>query len=79
MTKAEKGLVVAEEDRIMPTDGVAMMPLTIGDIQFEWPVYVAAIVDELLLGCDLLDTKDITLNTRRGLLIDGSWLSCNVD
>ena len=79
LTKAEKGLVVAEEDRIMPTDGVAMMPLIIGNIQFQWPVYVAAIVDELLLGCDLLDAKDITLNTRRGLLIDGSWLSCNVD
>ena len=60
LTKAEKGLVVAEEDRIMPTDGVAMMPLIIGDIQFEWPVYVAAIVDELLLGCDLLDAKYIT-------------------
>ena len=72
LTKAEKGLVVAEKDRIMPTDGVAMMPLIIGDSQFEWPVYVAAIVDELLLGCDLLDAKDITLNTRRGLLIDGS-------
>ena len=51
--KAEKGLVVAEEDCIMPTDGVTMMPLIIGAIQFEWPVYVAIIVDELLLGCDL--------------------------
>ena len=49
LTKAEKGLEVAEEDCIMPTDGVAMMPLIKGDIQFEWPVYVAAIVDELLL------------------------------
>ena len=75
MTKAEKRLVVAEADHIMTTDGVAIMPPIIGDIQFEWPVYVEAIVDELLLGCDLLDAKDITLNTRRGLLIDGSWLS----
>ena len=69
LTKAEKGLVVAEEDHIMPTDRVAMTPLIIGDLQFEWPVYVAAIVDELLLGCDLLDAKDITLNTRRSLIV----------
>ena len=79
MNQANKGLIVAEEDHILPTEGVVTVPLTIGDLKFEWPVYVAAILDEVLLGCDLLDAKDITLNTRKGLFINGSWLPCYVN
>ena len=78
LTPAEGGLVAAEEDRIMPADGVAMLPFELGGWKFEWPTYVAPVTDGMLLGCDLLDARDITINTRRGLLIDGKWLPCDV-
>ena len=78
LQKAEKGLIVAEENRVMPADGVALLPLILGQSVFKWSVYIAPITDDLLLGCDLLDAKDITINTRKGLLIDGKWLPCGI-
>lgn len=47
-------------------------------MEFEWPIYVAPIGDELLLDCDIIDEKDITINTRRRLEIEGKWLDCDV-
>ena len=71
-------LTVAEEDRLMPTSGIAVVPLTIGTLHFEWPVYIAPIGEDILLGCDIIDAKDITINTHKGLLVAGEWLPCEV-
>ena len=76
--RSTTGLVVAEADRVMATDGIAHVSLSLGNLKFEWPMFVAKIIDDLLLGCDVLDAKDITLNTHRGLLIKGCWLPCEV-
>ncbi|CAC5421647.1 unnamed protein product [Mytilus coruscus] len=34
--------------------------------------------DDLLFGCDIMDEKDITINTRSGLEIQGHWVDCDV-
>ncbi|CAC5376478.1 unnamed protein product [Mytilus coruscus] len=39
---------------------------------------VTVMSDDLLLGCDIIDEKDITINTRRGLEIQGHWVDCDV-
>ncbi|CAC5397868.1 unnamed protein product [Mytilus coruscus] len=39
---------------------------------------MAPIGDDLLLGCDVIDEKDITINTKRGLEIQGVWIDCDV-
>ena len=53
LTPAEGGLVATEEDRIMPADGVAMLPFELGGWKFEWPTYVAPVTDGMLLGKNL--------------------------
>ena len=71
-------LVTAEEGKEMRSRGIVRVPLKLGEEEFAWPVYIAPIADELLLGCDLLDAKDITINCRKGLMINGKWISCDV-
>ncbi|CAC5387658.1 unnamed protein product [Mytilus coruscus] len=39
---------------------------------------VCPIGDDLLLGCDMIDEKNITINTRKGLEIQGHWVDCDV-
>ncbi|VDI05008.1 Hypothetical predicted protein [Mytilus galloprovincialis] len=62
----------------MGTKGVAAVTLTLGDSQFVWDVYVAPIGDDLLLGCDVLDEMDITVNSRKGIQLNGKWIECEV-
>ena len=76
--KAKKVLVVAEKDKQMETQGIIDVTLTLGNNKFEWPVYVAPIADDLLLGCDVIDEKNITVNTKKGLEIAGEWITCFV-
>ena len=71
-------LTVAEEDRLMPTSGIAVVHLTIGTPHFKWPVYITLIGENILLGCDIIDAKDITISTHKGLLLAGEWLPCEV-
>ena len=76
--QAQRNLIVAEAGRKMRTSGVADISVQIGSLQFEWSFYVAPIVDDILLGCDIIDDKDITINTRRGLQVGGDWINCDV-
>ena len=62
----------------MVTSGVADVDIQIGSLKFEWPIYIAPIGDQLLLGCDVIYDKDITINTRRGLEVLGEWIDCEV-
>ena len=62
----------------MITSGIADIEIQIGSLKFEWPIYIAPIGDDLLLGCDVIYEKDITINTRRGLEVLGEWIECDV-
>ena len=79
--KFETGLRVAEENARMTTLGIADMDITIGNNSFTWPVYIAPIGDEMLLGCDVIDEWDITVNTRsKGAIeMNGQWIQCEID
>ena len=75
---AKRNLVVAEAGKKMQTLGMADVSLEIGPLQFIWSVYIAPIGDEILLGCDIIDEKEITINTKKGLEIQGKWINCDV-
>ena len=62
--REEIGLRVADENTMISTTGIANVNMTIGGNCFSWPVYIAPIGDEMLLGCDVIDEWDITVNTR---------------
>ena len=76
--QAAVGLKVAEKDKSMETSGVANITVELGGKSYIWPMYIAPISDDLLIGCDFLDDKDITLNTRRGMKLNGNWIPCNI-
>ena len=73
---AKRTLVVAEAGKKMTTSGIADIEIQIGSLKFEWPIYIAPIGDDLLLGCDVIYEKDITINTRRGLEVLEEWIEC---
>ena len=79
--REEIGLRVADENTRMSTTGIANVNMTIGGNCFTWPVYVAPIGDEMLLGCDVIDEWDITVNTRgkEAIQIGGQWIKCEVN
>lgn len=78
LQKAKRGLVVAEAGREMNTCGIIDVEIKIGEHLINWPVYVAPIRDEILLGCDLIDELDITVSTKRGIQIKDTWADCEV-
>ena len=78
LQKANRRYVVAEADKLMSTSGMLTVDMTIGGHEFKWPVYVAPIADDFVLGCDIIDEKKITINVKKGLEIDGSCVKCDV-
>ena len=76
--KAKRSLVVAEAGREMSPCGIFDANLKMGNFEFTWPVYVAPIRDDILLGCDLIDEMDITVNTKRGIQVKDQWIECEV-
>jgi hypothetical protein len=78
LQQAKRGLVVAEAGKRMKTRGIICARLELGSQSFDWPMYVAPIADDLLLGCDVLYDKDITVNPKKGLEVDGQWVECEV-
>ena len=75
---APLNLVVAEEGKTMGSMGIIQLDVCLGSKQFSWPTYVAPITDDFLLGCDIFDALDLTLNTKQGLLVEGVWIPCTV-
>lgn len=67
-------LVVADKRVRLKDNGVMTVRIQLGNRTFNWPVYVAPIADDFLLGSDILDYYDLTLNTRKGVLVDGEWV-----
>ena len=78
LKEAKRGLVVAEAGREMGTCGVMDANFKLGDFEFTWPVYVAPIRDDILLGCDIIDEMDITVNTKRGIKVREQLVECEV-
>lgn len=80
LRKDELYLRVAEENTNMMTMEITDVEITISDKCFTWPVYIAPIDDEMMLGCDLIDEWDITVNTRSkgAILMDGKWIQCEI-
>ena len=75
---ASHRLTSAEVDNKMETCGIVETSITIGNHTFIWPVYIASIKDDMLLGCDIFDTFNMTLNSSYGLKIGNEWISCNI-
>ena len=71
-------LVVADQESRLRADGTVEMELVIGNHKFKWPIYVAQIGDDFLLGSDILDAQDIVVSSRRGLQVRGVWVPCKV-
>ena len=40
--------------------------------------YVAPIGGDILLGCDIIDEMDITVNTKRGIQVRDQWVECEI-
>ena len=76
LQKAKRGLIVAEAGKKMTTCGTFDAQFKLGE--FEWPVYVAPIGDDILLGCDIIDEMDITVNTKRGIHVRDQWVECQI-
>ena len=72
--KAARCLVVADKEPEMRYKGIDRVTISIGETGCEWPVYVAPIADSMLLSCDIFDYMNMTLNTTRGLNLDGESL-----
>ena len=75
---AKRGLVVAEAGKEMSTCGTIDVQFKLGEFEFTWPVYVAPIRDGILLGCDIIDEMDITVNTKRGIQVRDQWVECEI-
>ena len=78
LKKPTINLVVADQQQNLPAEGVALARLRVHTREFDCPVHVAPISDPLLLGSDILDAQDISVGSRRGLLIDDTWVPCEV-
>ena len=76
--EAKRGLVVAEAGKEMSTCGTIDVQFKLGEFEFTWPVYVAPIRDDILLGCDIIDEMDITVNTKRGIQVRDQWVECEI-
>ncbi|CAC5399667.1 unnamed protein product [Mytilus coruscus] len=71
LKKATRKLVVAEAGKNMETHGITNMNVKLGNHEFSWEMYVAPIGDSILLGCDIVDELDITINSKNGIQVDG--------
>ena len=76
---ATRNLVVAEAGKQMSTIGIVEVDIKLGNEKFTWPVYVAPIGDSVHFGCDIIDEKDITINSKRGRQLCGQWICCETE
>ena len=72
--KTSLRLVVADHDQDLLAEGAAVVRLELHNLSFDWPVHVAPITDDLLLGSDVLE--DIVVSSHRGLLVQDTWIPC---
>ncbi|CAC5383564.1 unnamed protein product [Mytilus coruscus] len=73
---ATRKLVVDEAGKNMETHGITTMNVKLGNHEFSWEMYVAPIGDSILLGCDIVDELNITINSKKGIQVEGKWIEC---
>ena len=76
---ARCNLIVAGEGHQMESKGLVNLDLNLGGHTFSWDIYLAPIADDMLLGCDIIDELDLTLNTTEGVEMNGKWIPCEVN
>ncbi|VDI49906.1 Hypothetical predicted protein [Mytilus galloprovincialis] len=69
--RAARNLEVAEAGKNLTTEGITEVKVNLRSETFKWPVYVAPIEENMLLGCDLIDEMKVA---RVGEKDTNSWL-----
>ena len=67
---------VADQNQMVKNYGSVDAEIILGDLKFHWPVCVAPLREDFLLGCDIFDNFRFTFNTHRGLFVNGKWIEC---
>ena len=73
-----RGLVVAETGRKMGSSGVADIEFEMNGNRYKWPMYVAPIRDDVLLGSYFLYSFDATVSFSKGLSLGERSIDCKV-
>ncbi|CAG2225070.1 unnamed protein product [Mytilus edulis] len=73
LRRAARNWEVAEAGENLTTGGITEVEVNLGSETFKWPVYVAPIEENMLLGCDLIDEMKVARvgekDTNSGLII----------
>ena len=77
--KTGRSLVVAEDGKQMDSPGVAEICFQIHDSMYKWPMYIAPIGDEMLLGADFLHHYGANVDFRHGMNLEGHWIDCRIE
>ena len=78
LSQAKRKLVVAEAGKEMSVCGMNELDIEVGGFKFIWPVYVAPIRDDLLLGWDIIYHHKFAIDPEKGFRVKDKWLSLEV-
>ena len=79
LSQAKKKLVVAEVGKEMSVCGMTEIDVEIGGFKFKWPVYVAPIRDDFLLGWDVIYQHKFAIDPEQGFQVKGDWINIEID
>ncbi|VDI22583.1 Hypothetical predicted protein [Mytilus galloprovincialis] len=66
LRRAARNLEVAEAGKNLTTEGITEVKVNLRSETFKWPVYVAPIEENMLLGCDLIDEMKVARVGEKG-------------
>ena len=79
LSQAKKKLVVAEAGKEMSVYGMTEIDIDIGGFKFKWPVYVAPIREDLLLGWDIIFHHKFAIDPEQGFQVKNKWIKIDID
>ena len=79
LLQAKRKLVVAEAGKEMSVCGIIDIDIEVGGFSFKWPVYVAPIRDDLLLGWDMIYHHKFAIDPEKGFRVKDKWLEMQVN
>ena len=79
LEKPKRRLVVAEAGKEMTVCGMIKINITVGEFTSIWPVYVAPIRDDLLLGWDIIYHHKFAIDPEKGFRVKDKWLNLEVN
>ena len=74
LTQGELKLNVAEKGQDMTVSGITNIDVELGGLKLTWPVYVAPIRDDFLLGWDMISHHKFVIDPEKGLCVQQNWL-----